>query len=74
VPGVGVRIDGPNGTVLVRGEVDGICSESKLDRVKGRNKVMRERRYDIEVSMSVGLEIWSRRPVTVSLRVPERNP
>lgn len=74
MPSIDVRVDGPNdGTALTRREAGSICSETGSDCAKGRRRVIRERRYDIEVSMSVGLEIWSLRPVTVSLRVPERN-
>ena len=73
---LGVPVEGlnrPDGATLARREVDGIGSGSGPARAKGRKKVIRERRYDIEVSTSVGLEIWSRRPETRSLRVPERN-
>lgn len=60
-------------TPLVRREADGLGSGSGLDRAKGRKNIICERRRVIEVSTRVGLEIWSRRPETRSLRVPERN-
>ena len=70
---LGERVDGLDGTTLVRREADSLGSGSGLDRAKGRRNIICERRCDIEVSTRVGLEICSRRPETRSLRVPERN-